>query len=195
MCRSGWSYASRGLRRRADRFLVSAAEHPDRVRQHRTAVDAAAAAGVERIVSFGLRHTFLRESRYLDFGRVAPVARDDFADVAVEVIVGDGHHGRTYDVTGARLQTMAELAVEPSWIMGRDIADVNETLEQAWEWRRSDGAPDWEVEGWVTSYLAVAAGELAVPSDTVRRLTGHEPLDLRGLVERDPSLVEGMLRA
>ena len=31
-------------------FLVSAAEHPERVRQHLTAVDAVAAAGVERVV-------------------------------------------------------------------------------------------------------------------------------------------------
>jgi uncharacterized protein YbjT (DUF2867 family) len=31
-------------------FLIPAAETPDRVRQHRTAVDAAVAAGVRRIV-------------------------------------------------------------------------------------------------------------------------------------------------
>ena len=173
-------------------FLVSAAEHPDRVRQHLTAVDAAVDAGVERVVytSFlgaapdatfvlarhhhateehirasGLRHTFLRDSMYLDFvpfmagqgviagpaggGRISPVARDDVAEVAVEVLVGDGHNGQTYDVTGARLQTSAQLAEELSEIVGRDIAYVDETLEQAWESRRPFGAPDWEVEGWV----------------------------------------------
>lgn len=75
-------------------FLVSAAEHPERVRQHDTAVDAAAAAGVRRVVytSFlnaapdatftlaryhwlteqrlrgaGVTVTFLRDSMYLDF--------------------------------------------------------------------------------------------------------------------------------
>jgi uncharacterized protein YbjT (DUF2867 family) len=75
-------------------FLVSASEHPDRVRLHTTAVDAAVAAGVQRIVytSFlaaapdatftfardhwateqhirttGLRYTFLRDAIYADF--------------------------------------------------------------------------------------------------------------------------------
>ena len=75
-------------------LLVSAAEHPDRVRQHIAAVDAAAAAGVRRVVytSFlgaapdatftlarhhwvteqrlrasGVAFTFLRDSLYLDF--------------------------------------------------------------------------------------------------------------------------------
>jgi NAD(P)H dehydrogenase (quinone) len=127
-------------------FMVSASETHDRVRQHIAAVDAAVAAGVERIVylSFlgagpqatftfarhhwwteehvratGLRHTFLRDSLYLDLlpvftgtdgvirgpagdGRVAAVARDDIADVAVVQQDRDGHDGRTYDVTGPR---------------------------------------------------------------------------------------------
>ena len=39
-----------GVRGRGDRFLVSAAESADRVAEHLSAVDAAAAAGVERIV-------------------------------------------------------------------------------------------------------------------------------------------------
>jgi hypothetical protein len=32
---------------------------------------------------------------------------------------------------------------------------------------------DWKIEGWVTSYLAIAAGELATVSDVVPTLTGH----------------------
>jgi hypothetical protein len=31
------------------------------------------------------------------------------------------------------------------------------------------------VEGWVTSYTAIAAGELDVVTEDVERLTGHEP--------------------
>jgi len=41
--------------------------------------------------------------------------------------------------------------------------------------RAPSGALDWEIEGWVTSYAAIAAGEMDVVSDTVTRLTGHEP--------------------
>jgi uncharacterized protein YbjT (DUF2867 family) len=212
---------------------VSAAEHPERVRQHLTAVDAVAAAGVERVVytSFmnaspdatftlarhhwateerlrehDLAYTALRDSMYLDFlpimtgaegvirgpadgGRVAMVARDDIADVAVAVLFGDGHERATYDVTGAALHTMAEYAAELSELTGRQVTFVDETIEQAWQSRASYGAPDWEVEGWITSYTAIASGELAVVSDTVERLAGHPPTTLRQLVERDPSFV------
>ena len=214
-------------------FLVSAAEHPDRVRQHLTAVDAVAAAGVDRVVytSFlgaapdatftlarhhwateerlrerGLAYTALRDSAYLDFlpfmagaegvirgpaddGRVAMVARDDIADVAVAVLLTDGHERATYDLTGGALHTMAEYAAQLSELSGRQVTFQDETIEQAWESRASYGAPDWEVEGWITSYTAIAAGELAVVSDTVERLAGHPPTTLRQLLERDPSLL------
>jgi NAD(P)H dehydrogenase (quinone) len=210
-------------------LLVPAAEAPDRVQQHITAVDAAAAAGVQRIiyVSFlnaspdatftlvrhhyateqrvratGVPFTFLRMSLYLDFlpsmvgddgvirgpaggGHVAPVLRDDLADVAVAVLTGDGHDGQTYDVTGRDRFTFAEAAATMSRITGRRIAFEDETLEQAYASRAGYGAPDWEVEGWVTSYAAVAAGELDVVTDTVRRLAGHEPVTLAEYVARE----------
>lgn len=202
-------------------LLVSAAEHPDRVRQHLAAVDAAAAAGVRRVVytSFlgagpdatftlarhhwateqrlrehGLTFTFLRDSLYLDFlpfmagqagvirgpagdGRVAPVARADVSDVSTAVLLdGSGvHDGQTYDVTGSTLRTMAEWAAELSAVTGREVRYQEETVEQAWASRAAYGAPDWEVEGWVSSYLAIRAGELDVVTDCVERITGHPP--------------------
>jgi uncharacterized protein YbjT (DUF2867 family) len=214
-------------------FLVSAAEHPERVRQHLTAVDAVAAAGVDRVVytSFvgarpdatftlvrhhwlteerlrehDLAYTALRNSMYLDFlpfiagpegvirgpaddGLFAPVARDDIADVAVAVLLGDGHERTTYDVTGGELKTMAEWAAELAEVSGRPVTFYDETVAEAWASRASYGAPDWEVEGWVTSYRAIAEGELAILSDTVERLAGHPPTTLRRLSERDPSLL------
>jgi NAD(P)H dehydrogenase (quinone) len=117
------------------------------------------------------------------------VARDDIADVAVAVLLADGHERATYDITGGALHTMAEYAAELSEVSGREVTFEDETIEQAWQSRASYGAPDWEVEGWITSYTSIASGELAVVSDTVARLAGHPPTTLRQLVERDPSLV------
>ncbi|MDQ1666598.1 MAG: hypothetical protein QOH75_2629 [Actinomycetota bacterium] len=214
-------------------FLVSAAEHPERVRQHLAAVDAIADAGVQRVVytsivaaapdaTFTLaRHhwateqrlrergpafTILRDSIYLDFlplmvgadgvirgpggdGRVGAVARDDVADVAATVLTTEGHEGATYDVTGGESLSFSEVAAVLSEASGRTIRYQPETMEEAWESRRSYGAPDWEVEGWISTYAAIATGELAVVSDTVERIAGHPPLTLRQVLDRDPSLV------
>ncbi|MDQ3053907.1 MAG: SDR family NAD(P)-dependent oxidoreductase, partial [Actinomycetota bacterium] len=60
----------------------------------------------------------------------------------------------------------------------------NETLEQAHASRASYGAPEWEVAGWISTYTAVAAGELDVVTDHVQRLTGHEPVSVREFLSR-----------
>jgi NAD(P)H dehydrogenase (quinone) len=217
-----------GLRGIRTLFLVSGREQFDRLREHFSAIDAAVAAGVERIVytSFlaaapdatftfardhfhteehiratGLAYTFLRSSMYLDYvplfvsedgvirgpagnGRVACVARDDVADVAAAVLTSTEHDGRTYDVTGPVAFTMAEAAVELSRATGRTISYEDETLEQARASRAGSGAEAWEIEGWVTSYAAIAAGEMDVVSDTVRAVAGHEPISLAQLLAR-----------
>jgi NAD(P)H dehydrogenase (quinone) len=211
-------------------FFVSASEHPERVRLHTTALDAAAAAGVERIVylsflgaapdatftlarqhyateehirALGIPFTFLRSSLYLDFipwfctaegviagpagsGRVAPVARDDIADVVVAVLMSRDHDGRRYDNTGPVAITLQDAADELSRVSGRPVTYKNETLDEAWASRRPTGAPDWEIEGWVTSYVAVAEGEMDVVSDTVPRVTGHPAMSLPEYLAKHP---------
>ncbi|MGY1809592.1 SDR family oxidoreductase [Blastococcus sp. SYSU D00669] len=199
-------------------LMVSAAETPDRVDQHRTFVDAAAAAGVEHLVyvSFhgaapdatftlardhwateehvrasGLRFTFLRDNLYADFfpqmigddgvlrgpageGRVAAVAQDDVADVAATVLRDPAPHaGRTYDLTGPEALTLAEVAEVLGRVTGREVRYVPETVEEAYASRASYGAPDWQVAAWVSTYTAIAAGELAGVSTAVPDLTGH----------------------
>ncbi len=119
-------------------------------------------------------------------GHLAPVARDDVADVAVAALTGAGHEGRTYDVTGGERLTLAQVVAELSRVSGRTVAYVDETLEEAYASRAHYGAPPWEVDGWVTSYAAIAAGELDVVSDTVERLAGHAPLTLPEYLERYP---------
>jgi uncharacterized protein YbjT (DUF2867 family) len=153
----------------------------------------------------GVAYTFLRDSLYLDVlpdfagqdgvirgpagdGRFAPVSRDDIADVAVAVLLsGDGgHDGRTYDLTGPAAVTMAEVAGELSRAAGRPVGYHAETLAEAYGSRAGYGAPEWEVAGWVTSYAAIATGELDVVSDAVATVAGHPPASLPGWLAAHP---------
>ena len=70
-----------------------------------------------------------------------------------------------------------------------------ETLEEARASRAPTGAPDWEIDGWVTSYLAIATGEMDVLSDTVPRLTGHEAQTLEEFLERHPESYAHLVEA
>jgi NAD(P)H dehydrogenase (quinone) len=159
----------------------------------------------ELIRGSGLRHTFLRDNLYIDFlplmvggdgvirgpagdGRVAAVARDDIADVAVAVLLDDGggHDGRAYDMTGPEALTMAEAADELSRAAGRTVTYHAETLEEAYASRAHYGAPDWEVAGWVTTYAAIANGDLGTVSGDVAAVAGHPPVGLREFLRRNP---------
>lgn len=139
----------------------------------------------------GVAYTFLRDSLYQDVlpyfagndgvirgpagdGRFAPVARDDIADAAAAVLRDPaGHAGRTYDLTGPATLTMTKVAGELTRATGRPITYHAETLAEAYASRSRYGAPDWEVAGWVTSYAAIATGELDRVSGDVARLAGH----------------------
>ncbi|MDP9980648.1 uncharacterized protein YbjT (DUF2867 family) [Pseudarthrobacter oxydans] len=204
-------------------FMVSAAEAEDRLQQHCTFVDAAAAAGVqhivytsffgaaadstftlgrdhfateERIKGSGMDYTFLRDNFYLDFlpllagedgvirgpagdGVMAAVARADVARSAVTVLRDPALHiGRTYDLTGPEDLSLARAAELLTAGTGRTITFHNETVEEAYASRAPYGAPRWQVDAWVSTYTAIAAGELAGPTSAVHELTGREPLGL-----------------
>ncbi|MET8509005.1 NAD(P)H-binding protein [Streptomyces sp. NPDC004787] len=148
----------------------------------------------QHIRSTGLDFTFLRDSTYqadlaamtspegvlrgpAGDGRVGAVTHDDIADSAAAVLleVGGRHDGATYDMTGPEALGFEEIAAALTRASGRPVVYVPETREEAYASRAVYEAPDWEVEGWVTSYEAVAAGEMADVSDDVRMLTGHPP--------------------
>jgi uncharacterized protein YbjT (DUF2867 family) len=152
----------------------------------------------------GMSWTFLRDNLYLDFfplmagedgvlrgpadgGRVAAVAQDDIAAVATTVLLDPTRHeGRTYDLTGPEALTLAEVAATMSRVLGREYAFHDETLEEAYASRASYGVPDWQVDAWVSTYTAIASGELSTVTDDVQRLIGRAPLSLADvLTDRD----------
>jgi NAD(P)H dehydrogenase (quinone) len=158
----------------------------------------------EAVRASGAAFAFLRDSLYLDMfplfagedrvirgpagdGRVAAVARDDVADVATEVLLDPGYDGRGYDVTGPEAFTVAEAAAALTDATGVPVGYHAETLEEAYASRAAFGAPDWAVEGWVTSYAAIATGELDVVSDVVSTIAGHPPMDLRTFLAANPA--------
>jgi NAD(P)H dehydrogenase (quinone) len=155
----------------------------------------------QRIKASGMNYTFLRDNFYLDFlplltgedgvirgpagdGVMAAVARGDIARCAAAVLRDPVLHvGRTYNLTGPEdisLQRAAELLTEGT---GRTISFHNETVEEAYASRASYGAPGWQVDAWVSTYTAIANGELAGPTSDVHALTGREPLGLADLLK------------
>jgi uncharacterized protein YbjT (DUF2867 family) len=121
-------------------------------------------------------------------GRAGFVSRDDLADVAAAVLLrtDDGLDGQALDVTGPEALTLAQAAAVLTEITGRPTEFRDQTIEEAWATRRPSGHPDWEIEGWVTSYVAIAEGELSTVTDVVPTLTGHPALTVAEHLRRHP---------
>ncbi len=151
----------------------------------------------------GLAFTFLRNNLYLDLlpamatpegviagpagnGKLTAVARDDCAAVAVAVLIDARQAGQTYAVTGRDAYTLADVAAWLSEVSDRTVTYKAETIAEAYASRAVYGAPRFEVEGWVSSYLAIAQGELDVITDTVQRLTDQAPQTLPAYLAAHP---------
>lgn len=153
------------------------------------------AATEEAIRASGMSWTFLRDNLYLDFvpemlgddgairgpagrGRAAVVAREDVARAAAAILRDpEGHRGTTYELTGPEALTFTEIAAALT-AAGRPAVFVDETLDEAYASRERWNAPRWQLDAWVSTYSAVAAGELDHVSGDVERLTGRAPLSL-----------------
>jgi NAD(P)H dehydrogenase (quinone) len=151
----------------------------------------------EHVKASGMAWTFLRDNLYLEFmdhmvgedgvirgpagqGRAAVVSHGDIARAAVAVLLDPaGHAGRTYDLTGPEALSLAEMATVITEVTGRDVTFHDETIEEAYASRAVYGAPDWQVDAWVSTYTAIREGELDGVSGDVEHLTGRRPTSLR----------------
>lgn len=144
----------------------------------------------------GVNFTILRYNFYSNFlpnfvdngvlrgpagdGRLSAVAREDVARSAAAVLAApEAHVNKTYTLTGPEALTMAEIAQTIGNVSGTPVKFVNETVAEAYESRRAWPAEDWEYDSWVTTYTAIARGELERVSGDVELLTGRPPLTFR----------------
>ncbi|MFI6173705.1 NAD(P)H-binding protein [Nocardia sp. NPDC051052] len=150
----------------------------------------------QAIRASGMDFTFLRDNQYQDLipsladqdgvirgpagdRAVAAVTRTDVAATAAAVLTGQGHTAMTYDLTGPRAFTMTEAAAMMTAARGRQYTYLPESIPEAYASRSKYAAPQWELDGWVSSYAAIAAGELETVTDSVEQLTGHPATDFR----------------
>jgi uncharacterized protein YbjT (DUF2867 family) len=160
----------------------------------------------EYVKASGLDFTVLRDNLYADFlpamvgtdhvirgpagdGRAAVVAQDDIADVAATVLREPGaHSGATYSLTGPAALTLTEMATTLTEVTGHSVSYHPETVEEAYASRASYGAPAWQVEAWVSTYTAIAAGELDGVSSDVETVLGRPATAFADLLRRNPAI-------
>ncbi|WP_189994321.1 SDR family oxidoreductase [Thalassobaculum fulvum] len=216
-----------------DTLLIVSGDAPveARIRQHRTAVDAARAAGVGRVVytSFvdprpdspfpfaaihadtevylkasGLAYTLLRNGVYADNllgfvgralesgtlaapagdGKVAFISRADLAEATANVLLGDGHVGRTYELTGPAAIGFQDVADAVSRHTGREIAYRSIPTAAFEDGLTQAGLPPFMVTALGGMFRSVATGDYRTVTTDAAGLLGREPESLDAVLAR-----------
>lgn len=147
----------------------------------------------EHIKQSGMTYTFLRDNFYIDFlsglvgddgvirgpagnGRVAGVTRKDVSLVGATVMKAAGEHTNcTYELTGPEALSFTEIARILTRETDRVVSYHAETLDEAYRSRQRWNAPRWQLDAWVSTYTAIAAGDLASVTTDVAAVTGRRP--------------------
>ena len=86
--------------------------------------------------------------------------------------------GRVCELTGLEALTLAAMASVITTVTGRPVSYAQETIAEAYASRASYGAPGWQLDAWVSTYIAIADGSLGTVATAISELTGHPATQL-----------------
>jgi NAD(P)H dehydrogenase (quinone) len=177
----------------------------------------------ERLIkASGMAWTILRDAHYADAmilmagpgvmqtgqwisnageGREAMVWREDCGASAVAVLVGKGHEGRTYSITGPELQSFGEVTSIMAEGTGHPLTYVATDDEGQYALFDAMGIPrrpidnaevngiPWNSDDMVTFGAAIREGFLEVCTGDVERLTGSPARSVRQMIEENVAML------
>ena len=126
----------------------------------------------------GFRSSIISEGRFFApacDARVSIVDVRDIAAVAAVALTESGHEGKIYDITGPEALTHAEMALQLSSALGRDIAFVDLQEQAMRDMLLGFGVPAWQAEGLLEDYAHYRRGEASIIASAVRDVTGRPP--------------------
>jgi NAD(P)H dehydrogenase (quinone) len=153
----------------------------------------------------GVAHTILRDSFYAELavemfskegvmkgpggqGKVSWVGREEVAEAAARLLASDEPLLGTFPMTGPTALSLTETAALLSSLKHLALRYEDEPLKAAKDWRSKLGVPAWEVETWVGSYEAIAAGEFETIDPALAAILGRPASDLKTYLSARPSL-------
>ncbi|MEU6866075.1 SDR family oxidoreductase [Streptomyces sp. NPDC046876] len=147
----------------------------------------------QAILDSGLPHTFLRNGWYHENythhlatvlehgavvgsageGRVASAARADYAAAAAEVLTGEGHLNRVYELSGDTAWSLAEYAAEVAAQSGKEVSYAEVPADAHLSILTGAGVPEGFAALLVDVDAAISRGRLAHTGGDLSRLIGR----------------------
>jgi uncharacterized protein YbjT (DUF2867 family) len=106
-------------------------------------------------------------------GKLAMIDVRDIVDSAMAVLIGSGHEGQSYILTGPEAISMKDVAETFSRVLGRQVSYVNVPHEAALQSMLSFGFPEWIARGYGELMEGFSQGFANRATNNVATLTGH----------------------
>jgi NAD(P)H dehydrogenase (quinone) len=117
-------------------------------------------------------------------GKVSWVGRDEVAEAIVHLVLSDTPRLGTVPSTGAKAYSMAETAEVLTRVSGHPHRYEQESIADARAARAPLATKPWEVDVWVGSYQAIAAGEVSTVTPDLEDLLGRPASDLETYLKK-----------
>ena len=116
-------------------------------------------------------------------GKIAFVTRADLARATAACLLGDGHAGKIYELSGPEALSMPELAKVLSEVTGDAIAFNQPSEAEYVTFSHADGASEGMLAMLLSIYRAAETGEWSRVTDHIQELTGQAARSVRAVAE------------
>lgn len=106
-------------------------------------------------------------------GRISTALRNELAEAAVNVALGEGHENKTYELAGSTSYTLADLAAEISKQTGKDIPYVDIPAADYAAALAKAGLPEGVAEFYAECDVYASKGALFSEDKTLEKLLGR----------------------
>jgi uncharacterized protein YbjT (DUF2867 family) len=114
----------------------------------------------------------------------------DIAAVAVEVLTGQGHAGKSYEITGPEVLTFHQVAERFSEVLGKKVVYVPMAMD-AFRERMKNILEPWHLDAVAQLFQEIADIGLDHTTGTFRELTGRDPISLRQFITDHKTVFSG----
>lgn len=153
----------------------------------------------ELLKQSGLTYTILRNSWYADLllegieqtlesgtfkaaagdARINSIPREEIANAVVKVLTTDAFGNATFDLTGPETFSYSEAVAWMSEAYGKAITYSEVNIEQLRKLYGGDAPHGYEINGIISSYEAMQAGEYDFVSDDFEKIMGRKPQSVK----------------
>jgi NAD(P)H dehydrogenase (quinone) len=147
----------------------------------------------------GLNYTFMRHTLYADMipfyigekaveqgiffpagdGKVPYATRADMGEAIANVLAGDGHDNKIYDISGEQSYSFTDIAKDLSAITGKTVSYKNPDVNEFMSSLKKAGTPDMVVNVLVAFAMGIKGGHFDVKTSDLKDLLGRKPTTVR----------------